>query len=113
MLYAQIGNHKSKGMEWPLEWEKCQDMHNYLQRMTWGYQLNLERRMLYSAIAPEYRCVLVKWVSGENRPILKDKRREVLLETSDPAQMEAALFMLINEVEVEYKASGNQRSIVP
>lgn len=113
MLYAQIGNHKSKGMDWPLEWEKCQDMHNYLQRMTWGYQLNLERRMLFSETASEYRCVLVKWVNGENRPILKERRREVLLETSDPAQMEAALFMLINEVEVEYKAAKQRVSWVP
>lgn len=115
MLYAQMNHYKNKGkgIEWPLEWEQCNDMFQYLQRMTWGYQLNLERRMFYSETDPEYRCVLVKWVSEENKPILDNKKREVLLETSDPKQMEAALFMLINEVEVQYKAHKQKVSWAP
>ena len=117
MLYAQVNHYKNKGkgIEWPLEWEQCNDMFQYLQRMTWGYQLNLERRMFYSEVDPEFRCVLVKWVNEDNKPILtdRDKKREVLLETSDPKQMEAALFMLINEVEVQYKAAKNRVSMVP
>lgn len=117
MLYAQMNHYKNKGngFEWPLAWEKCDDMFKYLSRMTWGYQLTIERRMFYSETHPEYRCVLVKWVDKENKPVLtdRDKKREVLLETTDPAQMEAALFMLINEVEVEYKAAKNRVSMVP
>jgi hypothetical protein len=34
-----------------------------------------------------------------NNKITRDMKREILLETSDPAQMKAALFMLINEAE--------------
>jgi hypothetical protein len=105
--------NKGKGIEWPLEWEQCNDMFQYLQRMTWGYQLNLEKKMFATQYGAEYRCSLVKWVSEDNKPILDNKKREVLLETTDPAQMEAALFMLINEVEVQYKAAKNRVSMVP
>jgi hypothetical protein len=47
--------------------------------------------------------MLIRWakVEGENQ-------REVLLETSDPAQMKAALIMLISEAEPEYKAAKTQ-----
>lgn len=112
MLYAQMNHYKNKGngFEWPLAWEKCDDMFKYLQRMIWGYQLTIERRMFYSESDPEYRCVLVKW---ETQTGQLAKKREVLLETTDPAQMEAALFMLINEVETEYKAAKNRVSMVP
>ena len=114
MLYAQMD--KKRWDDISSEWDEVRDMFQYLQRMTWGYQLNLERRMFYSETDPEFRCVLVKWVDKENKPVLtdRDKKREVLLETSDPKQMEAALFMLINEVEVQYKAAKAQRvSMVP
>jgi hypothetical protein len=55
--------------------------------------------MFNSGEYPLYRAMLIRWakVDGENQ-------REVLLETSDPAQMKAALLMLISEAEPEYKA---------
>ena len=99
MLYAQV---KDKGM-WPMKWEKCELMAKHLNRMTYGYQMHIERRMLYDAVHPEFRGVLVKWVSvGGGNAI--STNREVLLETFDPEQMEAALFMLINEAEQAAKA---------
>jgi hypothetical protein len=98
MLYAQV---KDKGM-WPTKWERCDLMANHLNRITYGYQLNIERRMLYDAEHPEHRGVLVKW--SPTQTMTRDMQREVLLETCDPEQMEAALFMLINEAEVAANA---------
>ena len=97
MLYATIDKQRWDSIG--AEWDEVQDMFKYLQRMTYGTQLNMERRMLYDALHPEYRAVLIRWakVEGENQ-------REVLLETTDPAQMKAALTMLISEAEPEYKA---------
>lgn len=96
MLYAQV---KDKGM-WPMRWEKCQLMHEHLNRISWSYQLQIEKRMLFDAVHPEFRGVLVKWSPNSN--LTRDM--EVLLETGDPEQMEAALFMLINEAEQAAKA---------
>ena len=106
MLYAQV---KDKGM-WPMKWEKCELMAKHLNRMSWSYQLNIERRMLFDTFHPEFRGVLVRW---ENNPITRDHKREVLLETSDPEQMEAALFMLISEAEQAVKALNPKISMVP
>ena len=103
MLYARV-NEKAA---WPLVWEECQDMHKYLYKMTWSTQLTLEKKMLAAQFGMEYRAVLVKWVSEKD-----ERKREVLLETDDPAQMKATLFMLINEAEQERKA-GKQISMVP
>ena len=108
MLYAQMDDRK---MSWPLQWEKCQDMHKYLNKMTWGYQITMERRMFNNVQYPEYRCSLIKWEG--NDPVKGIRTREVLLETTDPKQMEAALFMLINEVEADYKAAKDRGSMVP
>jgi hypothetical protein len=98
MLYAQI---TGKDYVLPMQWDKCYDMYKYLNRMTWGYQFIAERKM-FQVAGPEYRCVLVRWVHDHN---MWEKRRDVLLETSDPKQMEVALFMLINEAEVQAKAN--------
>ena len=108
MLYAQV---KDRGM-WPMRWEKCELMAKHLNRMTYGYQLHMERRMLFDAVHPEFRGVLVKWTPTAG--MTRDMQREVLLETSDPEQMEAALFMLINEAEQAAKAAYDKRvSMVP
>ena len=110
MLYATIEKN-SWEMALPPTWDKVRNMFDYLNRMAWGYQLTFETKM-FATPGPSIRCVLIKWESGG---IARDmKKREVLLETSDPAQMEAALFMLISEAEVGYRASGNVRvSMVP
>ena len=101
MLYARV-DEKS---QWPNEWDEVQDMFKYLNRMVWGYQLILEKKMFATQFGMEYRGVLVRW-NGKQYP--ETNRREVLLETDDPAQMKATLFMLINEAEVEYKAAKQQ-----
>jgi hypothetical protein len=76
--------------------------------MSYGYQLVLEKRMFSTQYGQEYRGVLIKWHSGVAAAVMQDKKREVLLETGDPEQMKAALFMLINEAEVEYKAAKSR-----
>lgn len=82
--------------------------------MTFGYQLAFETRMIYSAIEPAIKCTLIRWEDGRNyAKTPAGRQREVLLETSDPEQMEAALFMLINEVEQAVKALNPNISMVP
>jgi len=101
MLYAQVD--KRRWDDIPAEWDEVRAMFQYLQRMTYGTQLTFESRMFNSGEYPLYRAMLIRWakVEGENQ-------REVLLETSDPAQMKAALIMLISEAEPEYKAAKTQ-----
>jgi hypothetical protein len=97
MLYAQIDRDN---YVLPMQWDKCDSMYKYLNRMARGYQLIAERKM-FQVEGPEYRCVLVRWVVDD---VAFKRRRDVLLETSDPKQMEVALFMLINEAEAQAKA---------
>lgn len=90
-----------------MEWDKCEAMFKHLNKLIWGYQFQAERKM-FQTEGPEYRCTLVRW---ERTPMnSRDNRRTVLVATSDPAQMEAALYMLINEAEALAKAN-NVRSI--
>jgi hypothetical protein len=105
MLYAQV-NEKAT---WPLVWEEVQDMHKYLNRMTWGTQLILEKKMFATQFGHEYRAVLIRWeneipTAMHTQTNLPKRIRNILLETDDPAQMKAALLMLISEAEPEYKA---------
>ena len=72
-----------------------QAMFNYFYRMTWGYQLSMETK-LFSTLGEQYRATLVRFVKAQ---------REVILETCDPAQMEAALLMLIAAREDELRGS--------
>lgn len=102
MLYAMV---KDKS-QWPMKWEKCELMHKHLNRMSWSYQLFIERRMLFDALHPEFRGVLIKWMSKDNAG---NTARETLLETSDPEQMEAALLMLISEAEEHEKGAYARR----
>lgn len=101
MLYAQMS--KDRWDDIPAEWDEVRAMFQYLQRMTYGTQLTFEARMFAIPDTPIYRATLLRWakVDGENQ-------REVLLETSDPEQMKAALTMLISEAEPEYKAAKMQ-----
>lgn len=107
MLYAQI--NKDRWDSLPAEWDKVQAMFQYLNRMAWGYQLTFESRMFSTQGSYPYQCTLIRWVSKSDERV-----REVLLETPDHTQMESALFMLINEVEGEYKEAARQRvSMIP
>ena len=111
MLYAQLSKDVW-GTALPASWDKAQSMFDYLHKMTYGYQITFETRMIYSVIDPAFRCSLIRW--GENRANGNEPRqREVLLETSDPAQMEAALTMLISEAEIAHRAARPKRSMVP
>lgn len=60
------------------------------------YQILFETSMF--GVPPLYRCALVKW-----HP---DKRREVLIESTDHKQVEAVLTMLISIAEEEKRAGG-------
>ena len=92
MLYAEI-----RPSEWgsavPMNWDKSQSMFHHLKKMTnpsSGYQLVFEQRMFYSPLDKLFRCQLVQW-----RDDGLVRKRDVLLETTEPEQMEAALLMLI------------------
>ena len=80
-------------------WDNVQDMFRHLNSMAWGYQLEMERKM-FSTVGEEYRCVLVRW------DITRNRKREVLLETSNPKHMEAILLLLIKEAEAQAKANN-------
>ena len=108
MLYATID--KKRWNEVPSEWDEVQDMFKYLHTMTYAHQVTFESRMFHSDDYPQYRCTLLRWT---NNKITRDMKREVLLETSDPQQMKAALIMLISEAEPEYKAGKQKISWVP
>ena len=97
MLYATIDKKRWDSI--PAEWNEVQDMFQYLNRMTYGTQLTFESRMFNVQGSPPYRAVLIRWAKTRD-----ENQREVLLETSDPDQMKAALIMLISEAEPEYKA---------
>jgi hypothetical protein len=104
MLYARM----SEKATWPLVWEEVQDMHKYLNKMSYSYQLVLEKKMFSTQYGHEYRGVLIKWGRVHD-----ETKRVVLLETSDPAQMKAALFMLINEAEELAKGHKMNMSWLP
>jgi hypothetical protein len=108
MLYAQVD--KRRWDDIPNEWDEVRDMFQYLHKMIYDYQVTFESRMFYSETAPEYRCTLIKWVGNR---VTRDMKRETLLETSDPEQMKAALFMLIGEAEQERNAAKQKISWVP
>ena len=101
MLYARVSDKS----QWPMKWAKCEDMFKYLNRMTYGYQLEIHGKMFATQDGPEHRGVLIKWMSVGSGSTISTKR-EILLETFDPEQMEAALFMLINEAEQASKNMG-------
>ena len=58
-----------------------------------SYQVGMERRLLGSHWEPEYKYHVLKWEPNWARTI---KTREVLLETTDPDQVIATLWMLIS-----------------
>ena len=101
MLYAQVD--KRRWDDIPSGWDEVRAMSQYLQRMVFNYQLIFESRMFALQGAPEYRCTLIKWVTEKD-----ERTRNILLETTDPRQMKAALLMLISEAEPEYKAKKMQ-----
>jgi len=97
MLYIKID--KALEGRLPARWDRVQDMHRYLHRMGYNYHLHFETKMFALKEGEQYQCVLIRW---ENRG--DGNKRNVVLETSDPAQMEAVLLMLISEAEIVEKA---------
>lgn len=109
MLYAKI-DKDVWGTALPMSWDKVQDMFRYLNRMRWGYQLEFQTK-LFNTLGPNIMCVLFRWENNSMTRVTQERRREVLLETSDHKQMEAVLFMLINEAEQENKREYNERQL--
>ena len=107
MLYARVDKE-----HWPMEWEKCELMFNHLQRIVWGYQMTLARKM-FATEGADYECSIIRWENGVSAAVKQNKERTVLVISSDPKQIETTLFMLINEAEVQAKAAGNRVSMVP
>jgi hypothetical protein len=106
MLYAQLS--KDMGGNIPSHWDKAMYMYKYLHRMTYEYTLEFSQAM-FSVTEPRFKCTLLRW---EKQGALGDKpKRNVLLETTDPAHMEAVLLLLISEAEVVDKARRNQRAV--
>jgi len=105
MLYARVDKEY-----WPMEWEKCELMFNHLQRIVWGYQMTLARKM-FATEGADYECSIIQW--KDDRLNNDPRSRTVLVISSDPKQIETTLFMLINEAEVQAKAAGNRVSMVP
>lgn len=103
MLYAQMD--KKLWGNLPMEWDKTQSMFSYLDSMRYTledfHQLVFETSMF--GTPPMYRCAILKW---SNNPITQDRKREVLVESSDPKQVEAVLLMLISIAEEEKRARG-------
>lgn len=82
-----------------MEW-----LEKRLKRLDPTYQLVISRRMFDVAYMEEYQFTLVRW---RQDPTTWEKKRAVVLETTDLEQMESALFMLINEAEQESKRERN------
>jgi hypothetical protein len=101
MLYATMDKKRWESL--PAEWDEVQDMFKYLQRMTYGTQLTFESRMFNTEGSYPYRCSLIRWARTST-----EKQREILLETTDPDQMKAALIMLISEAEEQTRAHKTQ-----
>lgn len=103
MLFVPIKKEQYGGMG--MEWDKVQDMFNYLQSLRYTladfHQLVFETSMF--GTPPLYRCAIIKW---SNNPITRDRKREVLIESSDPKQVEAILIMLISIAEEQKRARG-------
>jgi len=79
-------------------------MFTRLDTMVYGYQLVFESK-LFNVEGPSIRCLLLRWHNNE-----QPRKREVLVSTTDHTQMEAALFMLINEAEQQIKEMQIRRS---
>jgi hypothetical protein len=109
MLYGQL----SKDV-WatalPSHWDKAMYMYKYLHRMTFEYTLEFSQAM-FSVTEPRFQCTLLKWENGLGSA--SERKRNVLLETTDPAHMEAVLLLLISEAEVVDKARRSQRAAIP
>ena len=84
----------------PLKFEKMEWLGKNLKRLNPAYQLVISRRMFDVALMAEFQFALVRW---ENDPTRWEKKRHLILETTDLEQMESALFMLINTEEEDAK----------
>jgi hypothetical protein len=91
-MYVGIENKR----ELPLKFEKLEWLGRKLKSLAPSYQLVIARRMFDVAFMEEFQFALVRW---ENNPNTWDKKRHLVLETTDLEQMESALFMLINTEE--------------
>ena len=93
----------------PLGWEQPEYLFKRLQILTLGmptrYQYLWERNLLSHLDVPQIRATLVKWTPVENN-LRMEAERDVLLQTTDPDVMGAALLMLIAVATDERIARG-------
>ena len=104
MLFASI-DKQLWGARVPMRWDKVQGMFHHLNRLTWGYQLEFAAPMFNLPEHPSIQARLIKWESHSQT----SSKRTVVVEATEPEQMQAALFMLINEAEAQTKAQGVQK----
>ena len=97
-MYAPIERRQIYGL--PMEFAKLEWLEKRLKNLHAKYQLVISRRMFDVAFMEEFQFTLISW---ENNPTVWEKKRTVLLETTDLEQMESALFMLINTEEADAK----------
>ena len=88
MLYAALSKHSK--LDLPMAWDKPRAMFDYLTKISWSYQLEFQSKLFNGIEGPDIIAVLIRW---------EDRKRNLLLQTSDPKQLEAALTMLISEVQ--------------
>ena len=97
MLYAPLSREGK--WEIPMAWDKVDAMFKHLNKMVWGYQLQMERKM-FAIEGAEFRATLIRW---ESNSITRDNKRVVLVTTSEPSHMESVLLVLIREAETNAK----------
>ena len=95
-MYVAIENKRL-----PLKFEKLEWLERKLKSLAPSYQLVIEKRLFYLRYMEEYQFALIRWMQD---PSTWERKRHLVLETTDLEQMESALFMLIN-VEEENKRS--------
>lgn len=110
MLYAEIKT-KEAWADIPMRWDKVQDMYKYLRKQVSGlpvfYQLMVERRLLsYTDDMTDffqYRVSVIKWEMEQSG----QRKRTLLVESNEPAQIESVLTMLLSITEDARRNHGN------
>ena len=93
-MYVPIEQIRKYGL--PLKFDKMEWLGKRLKRFDPNYQLVISKRVFDVAYMEEFQFTLVRWRQDPNT---WDKKRTVVLETTDLEQMESALLMLINVEE--------------
>lgn len=96
-MYVAIENKR----ELPLKFEKLEWLEKKLKKLNTNYSLLIEKRLFDVAYMAEFQFALIRWMQDPNT---WEKKRIIVLETTDLEQMESALFMLINTEEENHRS---------